>query len=67
MAEYIKCKSNETDRGFHKHKQIWQYWDAETYIRENTREQDSPPAWTQEAYRPLCSKSLGEGTYLGVP
>ena len=32
--------------------------------------QDSPPAWTQEAYRPSCSKSLaGRGgggvTYLG--
>ena len=27
--------------------------------------QESPPAWTQEAYRLPCSKSWGGGTYLG--
>ena len=27
--------------------------------------QESPPPWTQEAYRPPCSKTLAGGTYLG--
>ena len=41
---------------------------CECWVTKRFLQQESPPAWTQEAYRPQCSRSW-KGTYLswGVP
>ena len=41
----------------HHHQQLWTFnCDRQNIPNKSMKRQESPPAWTQEAYRPLCSK-----------